>query len=106
MHEASEEDSRGHVHEAFEELSGGVEPYVILATFVVTGDNEVEVEELLSALQLWLLRINYLDQPQFYPSIETAKNRVYSEREKRNLNRISVELFMARLASITSVKGY
>lgn len=74
-----------HVHEAFEELSGGVEPYVILATFVVTGDNEVEVEELLSALQLWLLRINYLDQPQFYPSIETAKNRVYSEREKEKL---------------------
>lgn len=85
MNEASEEDSRGHVHEAFEELSGGVEPYVILATFVVTGDNEVEVEELLSALQLWLLRINYLDQPQFYPSIETAKNRVYSEREKEKL---------------------
>lgn len=85
VHEASEEDSRGHVHEAFEELSGGVEPYVILATFVVTGDNEVEVEELLSALQLWLLRINYLDQPQFYPSIETAKNRVYSEREKEKL---------------------
>ena len=85
VHEASEEDSRGHVHEAFEELSGGVEPYVILATFVVTGDNEVEVEELLSALQLWLLHINYLDQPQFYPSIETAKNRVYSEREKEKL---------------------
>ena len=77
--------SGDHVHEAFEELSGGVEPYVILATFVVTGDNEVEVEELLSALQLWLLRINYLDQPQFYPSIETAKNRVYSEREKEKL---------------------
>ena len=85
MHEASEEDSRGHVHEAFKELSGGVKPYVILATFVVTGDNEVEVEELLSALQLWLLRINYLDQPQFYPFIETAKNRVYSEREKEKL---------------------
>lgn len=85
MHEASEEDSRGHVHEAFKELSGGVKPYVILATFVVTGDNEVEVEELLSALQLWLVRINYLDQPQFYPSIETAKNRVYSEREKEKL---------------------
>ena len=85
MHDASEEDSRGHVHEAFKELSGGVKPYVILATFVVTGDNEVEVEELLSALQLWLLRINYLDQPQFYPSIETAKNRVYSEREKEKL---------------------
>ena len=62
-----------------------MKPYVILATFVVTGDNEVEVEELLSALQLWLLRINYLDQPQFYPSIETAKNRVYSEREKEKL---------------------
>lgn len=85
LHEASEEDSRGHVHEAFKELSGGVKPYVILATFIVTGDNEVEVEELLSALQLWLLRINYLDQPQFYPSIETAKNRVYSEREKEKL---------------------
>lgn len=85
LHRGVKDYSGEHVHEAFEELSGGVEPYVILATFVVTGDNEVEVEELLSALQLWLLRINYLDQPQFYPSIETAKNRVYSEREKEKL---------------------
>ena len=36
---------------------------MILATFVVTAGNDEK--RLLSALQLWLLRIHYLDQPHF-----------------------------------------
>lgn len=70
-----------------EKYSSGVKPYVILATFVVTADNDEKVERLLSALQFWLLRIHYLDQPHFYPSIETAINRVYSNREKEKLRK-------------------
>ncbi|OHO69365.1 alkane 1-monooxygenase [Staphylococcus sp. HMSC036D05] len=70
-----------------EENFGGAKPYVILATFVVTAGNDEKVERLLSALQLWLLRIHYLDQPHFYPSIETAENRVYSERESEKLEK-------------------
>ena len=48
-------------------------PYVILATFVVTAPNLSRVKQLLHALQLWLMRINYLNQPKSYPSIETAE---------------------------------
>lgn len=66
---------------------GGAKPYVILATFVVTAGNDEKVKQLLSALQLWLLRIHYLDQPHFYPSIETAENRVYSDRESEKLEK-------------------
>lgn len=60
---------------------------MILATFVVTAGNDEKVERLLSALQLWLLRIHYLDQPHFYPSIETAEHRVYSDRESEKLEK-------------------
>lgn len=70
-----------------EENFGGAKPYVILATFVVTAGNDEKVKHLLSALQLWLLRIHYLDQPHFYPSIETAEYRVYSDRESEKLEK-------------------
>ena len=82
-----EEYSRAPVHEGAEENFGGAKPYVILATFVVTAGNDEKVERLLSALQLWLLRIHYLDQPHFYPSIETAEHRVYSDRESEKLEK-------------------
>ena len=70
-----------------DEYSGDAKPDVILATFVVTAGNDEKVERLLSALQLWLLRIHYLDQPHFYPSIETAEYRVYSDRESEKLEK-------------------
>ncbi|MFW3592112.1 LLM class flavin-dependent oxidoreductase [Staphylococcus caprae] len=70
-----------------EENFGGEKPYVILATFVVTAGNDEKVKHLLSALQLWLLRIHYLDQPHFYPSIENAEYRVYSDRESEKLEK-------------------
>lgn len=75
------------LHGGAEENFGGEKPYVILATFVITARNDEKVEHLLSALQLWLLRIHYLDQPHFYPSIETAENLVYSDRESEKLEK-------------------
>lgn len=63
------------------------QPYVIMATFVVTADHEEMVDNLLDALHLWLLRINYLKQPQNYPSIETAQQRRYSPRELEKITK-------------------
>lgn len=62
-------------------------PYVIMATFVVTADHEEMVGNLLDALHLWLMRINYLKQPQNYPSIETAQQRRYSQRELEKITK-------------------
>ena len=47
---------------------------VIMSTFVVTANTLNKVDDLLDALHLWLLRINYLNQPKSYPSINTAQN--------------------------------
>ena len=57
-------------------------PYIILATFVVTAENELTIKQLVDTLNLWLIRINYLKQPKVYPSIETAQQRHYSERDR------------------------
>lgn len=67
-------------------------PYIILATFVVTAENESTINKLLTALNLWLIRINYLKQPKVYPSIESAQQYQYSVRDlekiKKNKRRI------------------
>lgn len=67
-------------------------PYVILATFVVTASNLSRVKQLLHALQLWLMRINYLNQPKSYPSIETAQNKHYSQRELEKLEKMKSKI--------------
>lgn len=56
------------------DISKSNEPYVIMSTFVVTANTLNKVDDLLDALHLWLLRINYLNQPKSYPSINTAQN--------------------------------
>ena len=67
-------------------------PYVILATFVVTASNLSRVKQLLHTLQLWLMRINYLNQPKSYPSIETAQNKHYSQRELEKLEKMKSKI--------------
>lgn len=62
-------------------------PYIILATFVVTAENELMIKQLVDALNLWLIRINYLKQPKVYPSIETAQQRHYSERDQEKIEK-------------------
>lgn len=56
-------------------------PYVIVATFVITADTQEQVSALEQPFHLWLLRINYLDQPTVYPSIDFTVNRGFSARE-------------------------
>ena len=45
------------------------------------------IKQLLDALNLWLIRINYLKQPKVYPSIETAQQRHYSERDQEKIEK-------------------
>ncbi|MDU4600564.1 MAG: LLM class flavin-dependent oxidoreductase, partial [Staphylococcus warneri] len=69
-----------------------VKPYVILATFVVTGENLDKTNQLLNAFHLWLIRIFYANQPKSYPSIDTVINRQWTDRELKkkssNANRV------------------
>lgn len=50
------------------------------------------VKQLLHALQLWLMRINYLNQPKSYPSIETAHSKHYSQRELEKLEKMKSKI--------------
>ncbi|RIL75498.1 LLM class flavin-dependent oxidoreductase [Staphylococcus devriesei] len=70
-----------HRFEDYHPSNATQQPYVIIAAFVVTADHEEMIDNLMDALHLWLMRINYLKQPPSYPSIETAQQRTYSQRE-------------------------
>ncbi|WP_418128918.1 LLM class flavin-dependent oxidoreductase [Staphylococcus sp. HKU1] len=69
----------------FKQLHSDKQPYVMLATFVVTAKNEKVLNDLLRAFHLWLLRINYLNQPTSYYSIQYANERKFSEREQAKI---------------------
>lgn len=81
--------------------------YVIVATFVITADNPEQVSALELPFHLWLLRINYLDQPATYPSIDFTVNRGFSSREyqkiEHNKSRVIADTpdnVMQRLSSL------
>lgn len=68
------------------------QPYIIVATFVITADDETTINALTKTFHLWLLRINYLEQPHFYPSPKFVEERGFSSRElekiAKNENRV------------------
>lgn len=61
------------------------QPYVIVATFVITADDISTINTLTKAFHLWLLRINYLEQPPFYPSPAFVEERGFSAREQQKI---------------------
>ncbi|MBF7020504.1 LLM class flavin-dependent oxidoreductase [Staphylococcus sp. 18_1_E_LY] len=61
------------------------QPYIIVATFVISADDEPKISALTKAFHLWLLRINYLEQPQFYPSPQFVEERGFSTREQEKI---------------------
>lgn len=81
-----------HYRQQFEALHPNNQGYVIVSTFVVTADNQETINDLELALHFWLLRINYIDQPQFYASPQFVKERHLSDREinkmKQNKKRV------------------
>lgn len=74
-----------HRYNQLNDISKSKKPYVILSTFVVTAQTSNKVADLLDALHLWLLRINYLNQPKSYPSIITAQHRHYTSSELKKI---------------------
>ncbi|MCD8918689.1 LLM class flavin-dependent oxidoreductase [Staphylococcus gallinarum] len=74
-----------HYRQQFAALHPQRQSYVIISTFVVTADNQETINDLETALHYWLLRINYIDQPQFYASPQYVKNRPLTNREQEKM---------------------
>ncbi|NWK84110.1 LLM class flavin-dependent oxidoreductase [Staphylococcus sp. GSSP0090] len=60
--------------------------YVLMSSFVITATEISLRESLARAFHLWLLRIGYLNQPKFYPSLSYAAQRNYSSRELEKID--------------------
>lgn len=69
-------------------------PKVMVAVFVVIAETAEQAEQLAKAFNLWLLFVESLNTPPYYPSIETAARRGFtvSEQEKvyQNRNRVLI----------------
>ncbi|MCG3413336.1 MsnO8 family LLM class oxidoreductase [Staphylococcus massiliensis] len=67
-------------------------PCAMIATFVIVNEDLDKVKALEEPFHLWLQRINYLDQPEFYPSMSYMAERGFSNREiekmKQNAERV------------------
>lgn len=61
------------------------EPKVMLSIFVSAANSEHEAKQLAKALNLWLLGNDEFRQLKYYPSIATAENYSYNEREKKHI---------------------
>lgn len=57
-------------------------PKVSLASFIVPAETAEEANEYREALDLWLLGNDQFSQLEKFPSVETARNYSYSEKEK------------------------
>lgn len=83
-----------HYRWLFKQYHPAKQSYVIMSSFVITATDASQRESLAHAFHLWLLRINYLDQPKFYPSTSYAAQRKYSSRElekiEQHQNRVIV----------------
>ncbi|MDG0843657.1 LLM class flavin-dependent oxidoreductase [Staphylococcus equorum] len=75
-----------HYRDLFKQFHPQSESYVIISTFVITAEHQSLITQLERAFHLWLVRISYLDQPEFYPSIEFAMHRQLSKREEDKMN--------------------
>ncbi|EIM08039.1 hypothetical protein A1A1_03067 [Planococcus antarcticus DSM 14505] len=62
-------------------------PNVIIAVFAVVAETAEKAEELAKAFDLWLLFIESDSEPPYYPSVETAKKRDFSDSEQEKVER-------------------
>ena len=58
-------------------------PTVMLTTFAIVTDTEEEAQDLLHALDVWLLGKRQFAEFDRFPSIETARQYNLSDRDKR-----------------------
>lgn len=83
-----------HYRENFKPSKLFKEPQVMIGVFAVIAETNEAAEELARAFDLWLLKAESVQTPNYYPSIQTAKNYSFSSFEKeiihRNRNRVVV----------------
>lgn len=69
--------------EHFQTTALNMSPTVMLTTFVIVTDTEEEAQDLLHALDVWLLGKQQFAEFDRFPSIETARQYKLSDRDKR-----------------------
>ncbi|PTE74606.1 LLM class flavin-dependent oxidoreductase [Staphylococcus devriesei] len=67
----------------FQKTALNMAPKVMLTTFVIVTDDEGEAQQLLHALDVWLLGKRQFAEFERFPSIETAQHYKLSERDER-----------------------
>ncbi|MBT2649849.1 LLM class flavin-dependent oxidoreductase [Bacillus sp. ISL-34] len=60
-------------------------PKTIITLFAIVEETEEKAEDLAKAFDLWLLFVESNNQPPYYPSIQTAKNRGFSSVEEQKV---------------------
>ena len=77
------------------------EPTVSIAPFVIVGETNKQAEAYAEALDFWLLgKENFSYYPTF-PSIDTARNYVYTEREKAIVQANRIRMVIGDIDSVT-----
>ena len=69
--------------EHFQQTALNMSPTVMLTTFAIVTDTEEEAQDLLHALDVWLLGKRQFAEFDRFPSIETARQYNLSDRDKR-----------------------
>lgn len=77
------------------------EPKVSLAPLVVVAETNEEAEAYREALDVWLLGKNNFSYFNQFPSVETARNYVYTEREKAIVQANRSKMIVGSVASVT-----
>lgn len=78
------------------------EPKVSIAPFVVVAESGQQAEEYAEALDLWLLGNDNFGQLREFPSVETARNYQYTEKEKGVIQANRTRMVVGDIESVTA----
>ncbi len=77
------------------------EPKVSIAPFVVVGETAEQAEEYAEALDFWLLGKDSFSYYPAFPSVQTARQYVYTERQKEIVKANRVRMVVGDIESVT-----
>src|SRR5690625_4907601 len=78
------------------------EPRVSIAPFVVVAETNEQAEEYAEALDLWLLGTDHFGQLREFPSVETARNYHYTEKEKATIQEKRTRMVVGDIEKVTT----
>ncbi|TYR72791.1 LLM class flavin-dependent oxidoreductase [Rossellomorea vietnamensis] len=76
-------------------------PKTIISLFAVVGETEEEAEDLAKAFDLWLYFVESENQPPYYPSIETAKERGFTADEEVKVKKNRSRMIIGTAATVS-----